>query len=344
MGKNSNIIFDYNKASNPFSGLGRFCIDLGNSLQQLLPSELFHFYTDESSISDNVIRKSELVKQESIPGTIFHATHQESKLLPKSASTKFIITVHDLNFLFKYRDPFRIAWRLYKLNRKVKRADAIVFISEFTKSSFLENCNVSSHQILKVIPNGNSLDVNSKSTEPDHKPSGKFIFSMGIISAKKNFHTLLPLLSDNEELSLVIAGENTGSYALDIMEMAIGLEVSDRIYFPGKISESEKLWFYTHCEAFVFPSLAEGFGLPVIEAMSCGKPVFLLRSSSLPEVGGDVAYYWEDSDPENMKQIFRSGMIQYNSSSESEQKIKEHAARFTWQKAASAYAELYDSL
>ena len=344
MGTQSKIIFDYNKASNPFSGLGRFCIDLGKSLHELLPKERFQFYTDDASFSDSVIRRSELDQQESNPGTIFHATHQESKLLPRSVASKFVITVHDLNFLFKYNNPFRQAWHLYKLRNKVKRADAIVFISEFTKKIFLENCKVNDRQLLTVIPNGNSLDLNSEPTEPDHKPSGKFIFSLGIITAKKNFHTLLPLLSDNEELSLVIAGENTGSYALDIMEMAVGLEVSDRIYFPGKISESEKLWFYMHCEAFVFPSLAEGFGLPVIEAMSCGKPVFLLRSSSLPEVGGDVAYYWEDSEPETMNSVFRSGMIHYNSSEESEQKIKEHASRFTWKKAASAYAELYDSL
>ena len=80
--------------------------------------------------------------------------------------------------------------------------------------------------------------------------------------------------------------------------MAKGLE--ERIILPGEISDMDKYWLYKNCEAFVFPSMYEGFGLPVIEAMNFGKPVFLSTFSSLPEVGGKYALYWENFDSQLM--------------------------------------------
>ena len=109
-------------------------------------------------------------------------------------------------------------------------------------------------------------------------------------------------------------------------------------YFDG-----EKYWYYKHCEAFLFPSYAEGFGLPVIEAMYHGKPAFISDKTSLPEVGGDAAYYFRSFDPDSMQQVFKKGIEDYLLADPSE-KIKQQAAKFNWDVCASEYIEVYEEM
>ena len=100
---------------------------------------------------------------------------------------------------------------------------------------------------------------------------------------------------------------------------------------------------YENCEAFLFPSLTEGFGLPVIEAMSFGKPVFLSNSSSLPEIGGSEAFYWDSYEVDHMLSVFNHGMKAKNDG-EFAAKVKSWANHFTWEASASKYLNLYSRL
>ena len=143
---------------------------------------------------------------------------------------------------------------------------------------------------------------------------------------------------------LVIAGENKSGYAEEIKGIAKKLNISDRLIMPGIITDEQKYWLYKNCEAFVFPSLTEGFGLPVVEAMSCGKPVFLSDSSSLPEIGGEQAFYWKDFDADKMKVIFETGMKQFSADASAAQKNINRAELFSWKTAAEKYSELYRSV
>jgi glycosyltransferase involved in cell wall biosynthesis len=97
----------------------------------------------------------------------------------------------------------------------------------------------------------------------------------------------------------------------EVMEAAKKFGVEDRVKLIGPATEEEKYWYYKNCEAFLFPSYAEGFGLPVIEAMYHGKPVFISDKTSLPEVGGDAAYYFRNFEPEYMQEVFKEGMRDY---------------------------------
>jgi glycosyltransferase involved in cell wall biosynthesis len=117
--------------------------------------------------------------------------------------------------------------------------------------------------------------------------------------------------------------------------------IADRVHFLGIITEKQKLWAYQNCKAFVFPSLSEGFGLPVVEAMSVGKPIFLSNLTSLPEIGGDDAYYFNDFSPENMVKTFQEGMADFEKNPQKSERLRQRAAKFTWKKAAEAYWELY---
>ena len=93
----------------------------------------------------------------------------------------------------------------------------------------------------------------------------------------------------------------------------------------------------------MFPSLAEGFGLPVIEAMHHGKPVFLSTHTSLPEIGGDAAYYFDTFEPAHMAQVLERGMADF-AANDGPARVRAHASQFTWEKAGAAYLALYRSL
>ena len=117
----------------------------------------------------------------------------------------------------------------------------------------------------------------------------------------------------------------------------------DRVVFTGAVSENDKQWYMQHCLAFVFPSLAEGFGLPVVEAMYFGKPLLLSSLSSLPEVGGDIAYYFNNFEPAHMQQVLADSLQHYATTKPAEA-IKARAQRFSWQAAAKQYLDIYHSL
>ena len=94
---------------------------------------------------------------------------------------------------------------------------------------------------------------------------------------------------------------------------------------------------------FVFPSLSEGFGLPLVEAMHFGKPVFISNATSLPEIGGDAAYIFPDFDPANMQAVFAEGMKDFKENNR-EEKVMARAALFNWDEAAQTYLNIYQQL
>jgi glycosyltransferase involved in cell wall biosynthesis len=152
----------------------------------------------------------------------------------------------------------------------------------------------------------------------------------------------LPALLVGNDHELVISGVET-PYKAKIMEEAEKFGVTGRVKITGTISEEDKAWYYKNCTAFVFPSIAEGFGLPVIEAMHFGKPVFLSTHTSLPEIGGDAAFYFPSFEPTDMQAAFAKGMEEFEEEN-MEQKVIAHAMQFDWQKTAKEYLALYDEL
>ena len=120
--------------------------------------------------------------------------------------------------------------------------------------------------------------------------------------------------------------------------------VEKRVKIIGPIDEGVKHWYLQNCEAFAFPSIAEGFGLPVVEAMYYGKPIFLSPYTSLPEIGGDLATYFNpEFDPEGMQDEFIKGMNRYRDEN-LEEKIKERSKIFSWDEAAKEYWKIYKEL
>ena len=141
---------------------------------------------------------------------------------------------------------------------------------------------------------------------------------------------------------MVIAGDNATGYGKKMRESITSLGIGDRVILPGPVSEAEKLYLYQNCKAFFVPSIAEGFGLPVIEAMIAGKPVFCSDQTSLTEIGDQHAFYWNSFEPEAMLDIFTSGMNQFTD--HARDAAIQYSRQFTWERNVREYIELYRRL
>jgi glycosyltransferase involved in cell wall biosynthesis len=145
------------------------------------------------------------------------------------------------------------------------------------------------------------------------------------------------------DFNLIISGNNNKEYGFEILKFIQDNNLQNRIFLTGKVHDVAKQYYLSNCHAFLFPSIREGFGLPPIEAMRFGKPIFLSNKTSLPEIGGEHCYYWDNFDPENMKKVLFEGLSHfYNNQLEMETLMKERAESFNWKVAASQYLKVYE--
>jgi glycosyltransferase involved in cell wall biosynthesis len=273
---------------------------------------------------------------------IVHFADQYCRFGPAKVAGKTVMTVHDMNQIYEYpAGSAKIARYLRRMQAKVDGAHHIVAISQFVAADIVRHFPQARDKI-SVIYNGSDSTSAPAGHRPKHDPGGEFLFTVGMVCPKKNFHVLAPLLRNNS-LKLVIAGIVKEEYRARIAAEAARHGVSERVMVTGPVSQFDKDWYYANCQAFLFPSLAEGFGLPVIEAMHHGKPVFLSTLTSLPEVGGDAAYYFTDFEPDNMARVFEQGMADFRAGN-GVARVRANAARFTWERAGAEYLALYRSV
>lgn len=273
---------------------------------------------------------------------LFHSTFQGTNYFPFCHKGKVLLTVHDLNFLHEGKPLARQKKCLSKLEKKLDRADSVVAISEFVKNDLLKHTSVNPEKV-KVIHNGCNIKPSAVSEIPAYAPQKPFFFTIGTLTGKKNFHVLPAMLLKND-FDLVIAGiTQDPDYKTRIEMAAKELGVSDRVHIVGAVSEAEKVWYLQNCAAFAFPSIAEGFGLPVIEAMHFGKPVFLSTCTSLPEIGGKEAYYFEHFEPDYMSAKTMEGLEDSRRGNKAAA-IIQWANKFSWDKTACLYLQEYQRL
>lgn len=342
------LVFDCEKLKFPDTGLYHFCDSLGKALKKRLATDggmtfflnrklAGHFGDDCGYLPYRSIYKY-IFPYWRARGAIWHSTQQFPKVMPGRLRT--VLTVHDLNFLYEEPEETRRSW-LDRLQHNVDKASRVVAISGFTRDDLLKHIDLRGRTV-DVIYNGCTA-YGGKPGVPDYVPSGPFLFTVGTLLRKKNFHVLPALLVGNG-YELVISGLRF-SYEEQILRTASELGVLDRVHVTGPVSEAAKDWYMRNCRAFLFPSIAEGFGLPPIEAMLYGKPVFLSRYTSLPEIGGDKAFYFNrEFDFEGMRKEFAEGLEAYDSGKVTPEEISAHARKFSWDKAAEEYIRIYKSL
>lgn len=360
--KAKNILLDFERMQSLYTGFYYFNLHFGKSVLKLAPPNLdFSFYLVQSQFgmfgNNNKYESSKsygsskksffdfFKKKEKKEYDIIHISDQHSKISPRNPNAKIILTVHDLNYLIETNDPHALEEERKKHQRILDMADHIVCVSNFSKSCVLSNLDTKNKPV-DVIYQGCELREFEIADQPAYVPDRPFLFAISNILPKKNFHTLPCLLKGNDYL-LVISGITEHStqreYVKTIIKNAKLHGVEDRVIFTGPVSDSDRQWYYKHCLAFMFPSIAEGFGTPPLEAMYFGKPVFASTHTSVPEVCGDAAYYFQNFEPSEMISTFQEGMHHFETYKPI-QKLKDRYDFFNWDKTAAEYIKLYEKL
>ena len=350
------IILDCDLMRYRNTGLYHYCLNVGIRVNDLLkkhdaplmkmyvpPNEADSFGRRDLCIVEKPWHK--IVKPFLWNCRVWHAPFQSGRIVPqkKYNSPKVLLTIHDLNPLHEGQPLAEQKKSIKHTQSLIDRSDAIVCISEFTRNDVLKNCEVG-NKPLYVIHNGTHRVLKPLIDTTSCKPARPFLFGMGDLNAKKNYHVLLPLLQHNPGIDMVIAGRLAEpGYISNFKTQAEVMGIADRLYITGPVTEEEKAWYLHNCLAFMHPSLAEGFGAPVVEAMNFGKPLFLSNRTSLPEIGGNIAFYFSSFEPEQMQTIYREGMQRYINENMSVA-ITSRGKEFDWEKNAIKYLEVYKSL
>ncbi len=269
---------------------------------------------------------------------LLHSPHQYSHLKNLPIVGKRLVTIHDINFVYtKTGSSYRRG--ISRIKRRLRINDYLAFVSGFSMNDFNRHFTVDKPQ--RVIYNGVTDLSHADDKVSEEFKAGlprKYFFHLSCLDSNKNIRVLAEMMKLLPDYNIVIAGNWDND-----TELLARIKTGEypNIIPLHQISEQEKAYLYKHCQAFMFPSLNEGFGLPPIEAMKCGKPVFLSTCTSLPEVGGDAAFYWTDFSPEAMADVVHQGMHTIDTDTTLTRRIQANADRFTWEKCIDGYIDYY---
>ncbi len=354
------IYYDYQALTmQRFGGISRYYYELIGRLQDisevdievsafLSQNEYFRGFPGVTSVKPYHWRIGQLINRLNRPLSkqkinngrydIIHPTYYDPYFL-SAGRTKKVITVHDMTqeMMPEYYagDPV-----IEQKKENIYKADHIIAISENTKRDILKLYPDIIDEKITVIYHG-STRLNPSGKKPSVELPKEYILFVGNRYTYKNFKKLFEALCsvlETSNIHLICAGG--GSFTDKEREM-IG-KYTDRVH-QYSMSDADLQKAYTDALCFVFPSMYEGFGLPVLEAFECGCPVVMSNTSSLPEVGGDAAVYFDPMDEDSIREAVGS-VINSDAENRSEEALKkrlEQAGRFTWEKAADRLFECY---
>jgi glycosyltransferase involved in cell wall biosynthesis len=274
---------------------------------------------------------------------------------PLACPVPVVVSVHDVSFLehpeYFTRDR---AWQLqWTVRRTVHRAARILTGSEFSRASILKVYGNLDEDKVVVVPNAAasefrpiSRDSAAFAVRERFQIAAPFVLSVGDLQPRKNqigmIRAFARMVKAHPQLkqNLVLAGKETW-FAGEVHRAARESGVADRIQFCGFVSDDDLLNLYNACDLFIFPSFYEGFGLPALEAMACGRAVVCSHTSSLPEVVDGAAILF---DPYALDEIVRAMadlLLDSELRSRMERLGLQRAAHFSWQKTAQRTIEVF---
>ncbi|HTS66098.1 MAG TPA: glycosyltransferase family 1 protein [Candidatus Acidoferrales bacterium] len=274
---------------------------------------------------------------------------------PLACPVPVVVSVHDVSFLehpeYFTRDR---AWQLqFTVRRTVNRAARILTGSEFSRASILKVYGNLDEDKVVVVPNAAAGEFRPISRESAAAAvrerfsiDAPFVLSVGDLQPRKNqiglikaFARLLnafPQLKQN----LVLAGKETW-FADQVHKAARESGISGRIQFSGFVSDDDLLQLYNACDLFVFPSFYEGFGLPALEAMACGRAVVCSHTSALPEVVDGAAILFDPYCSDEIVRALADLLLDRELRTRFERLGLQRAAHFSWQKTAQRTLEVF---
>jgi len=273
---------------------------------------------------------------------------------PLLTRTPVVVTVHDVSFI-EHAEYFTAAGRSQlrlTVGRTVRRAARILTVSEFSREAILRAYDVPPEKV-RVVPNAANPEFRVIGRERAQKAvrdrlgfDAPFVFSVGDLQPRKNQIGLISafskLLTECPQLKhhLVLTGKETW-FTPKVREAARSCGFASRIHFTGFVSDGDLLELYNACDCFVFPSFYEGFGLPILEAMACGRAVACSNTSSMPEVADGAGLLFDPHQTAEITRALKDILLDSELRGRMERLGLQRAATFTWKKSARATLEVY---
>lgn len=376
------IGFDISQTDNRKAGCGYFADSLIKSLAGLdrqneyilYPHFGSSFWNPEAERTTLKINQSNISRK--LIGTDFHESMAFWTKLPVDAENRlgypdiihsnnfscpenlikprFVYTLYDLSFL-EYPELTT------ELNRCVCfegvflasiHADFIISVSEYSRDRFLETFPHYPKKRMRVVYAGSRFSRSKRCSVTDEKPkdivTGEFWLTVGTLEPRKNLRRLLSAFSlakkkNKIPFPLVLAG-GKGWLEDDLQEFIQKLGLIDNIKFLGYVSDEELSWLYSNCYSFVYPSMYEGFGLPVLEAMGMGAAVITSNTTSLPEVGGSAVHYVNPLDEHEIIEALEKLTRDNEYRNQLKRKSIVQAKKYTWEKTALEVIDVYNQV
>ncbi|NUN22749.1 MAG: glycosyltransferase family 4 protein [Candidatus Jettenia caeni] len=277
---------------------------------------------------------------------IFHPTYYDPYFLKYVGDKPFVLTIYDMVYelfpqIFSPRDKTSVHKKLL-----ASKATKIIAISENTKNDIIKLFGIKEDKI-EVIYLGNPLcvDAMKEETATSSELPQRYLLFVGNRRVYKNFdifiESISPLLKDDNSLYLICAGGGkfTSSEIANLEKSGVINKVTQCSFDDNILAQ-----LYKNALAFIFPSLYEGFGIPILEAFSCGCPVVTSNISSLPEVAGDAAEYFDPTDKISILSIVKKVIDDHDLRSKLKYKGYERLKNFSWEKTANQTKMLYKSI
>jgi glycosyltransferase involved in cell wall biosynthesis len=273
---------------------------------------------------------------------------------PLFTEVPMVVTVHDVSFIEhpEYFTALRRAQLRLTVARSVKQAAHIITVSEFSRDAILRTYDIPPEKV-SAIPNAANPEFRVIGRERAQKAvhdrlrfDTPFVLSVGDLQPRKNQIGLITafskLLTDHPHLKhhLVLTGKETW-FTPKVREAARSCGFASRIHFTGFVSDGELMELYNACDCFVFPSFYEGFGLPILEAMACGRAVACSNTSAMPEVADGAGILFNPHKTEEITRALKDVLLDVELRSRMERLGLQRAAAFTWKKSARATLDVY---
>lgn len=268
---------------------------------------------------------------------------------PRFCPIPIVVTIHDFSY-FYYPDEF-LKQDLYKLKNWTAKAlfqsKKIIAVSKNTKKDILKFYPLPEDKI-EVVYNGFEQPEKSKSPPDDflqeyNLARKKYVLYVGTLQPRKNVQVLLKafhrLSQTVTDMKMVLVGKKGWMYD-QIFQEARDLKLDDKVVFTGYLPSEKAAVLYQNAFCFVLPSLYEGFGIPILEAMSHSCPVIASYNSSLPEIGEEACLYFDPQSPENLRDKIRLLIENKRVRTELIKKGKERIKYFSWTKCAQQTLEV----
>jgi glycosyltransferase involved in cell wall biosynthesis len=372
------IGFDAKRAFFNRSGLGNYSRTLIENLSRQYPDESYYLYTP-SVLEQGLFsyRAANIITKEPPPGLqkkipslwrtfmlgnvlredklgLYHGLSNELPFNIRRTGVKAVVTIHDLIFLrypSLYKAVDRIVYRK-KFEYACKAADTVIAISEQTKNDITEFFRISPSRIEVIYQSCSEKytavysDLHKQQVRERYKLPSAFILCVGTIEERKNQLSLVKavqLLGKKLFIPLIIIGKPT-SYKDRIMEFILRHGLEDKVLFYENISSEDLPLIYRMASLFVYPSLFEGFGIPVIEALYSGVPVITSTGSCFSEAGGPSTIYVDTQEPEELSYQIQKVLTDSELAEKMKREGKIFARRFDGEKVTAQVYELYKRL